>query len=70
MPVAEGELLTIEEAARIARRHPATIWRWIGQGYMGTTKKRLDRRVYVERDQLEALVRELPAWQRDPWPLD
>ncbi len=50
-----GDLLTIEEAARIATVKTSTIASWLGQGKLPRVK--LGRLTRVLRSDLEALIR-------------
>lgn len=60
--VADGRvLLSVYEAAERAQRHPATVWRWIEAGYLKRYRRRLDRKTYVDAEELERLLTEPPV---------
>jgi DNA-binding transcriptional MerR regulator len=54
------DLEWLDDAARRVQKHPATLRRWVQAGLLKTHKKVLDRRVYVDREQLDRLIADPP----------
>ncbi len=55
------DLEWLDDAARRVQRHPATLRRWVQAGLLKTYKKALDRRIYVDREQLDELLKNPPV---------
>jgi len=55
------ELISIDEAAQFAKRSRPTLWRWARAGLLHTYRRRLDRRTYVDRLELQALLEHPPV---------
>lgn len=57
------EYLTVDEARKLAKRHPKTIRRWMAVGLL-TTYRVGPRGVRVKRSELEPLITPVPV--REP----
>jgi hypothetical protein len=56
----QRDLEWLDDAARRIGRHPATVRRWVQAGLLKTYRKALDRRIYVDRGQLDELLKNPP----------
>jgi hypothetical protein len=54
------DLEWLDDAAKRVGKHPGTLRRWVQAGLMTTHKKALDRKVYVDREQLDKLLANPP----------